>query len=154
MTDDPIKIINEDINGYLNSLYECTPHNLKRLDKGLFNYEGFMRKNAPKSFEIPYETTTKWVLEGVEEHFQESAFLIKEFKRLGYKIIPTEDLSIIDKMLDKGFENLDKRDFQRYFEKLEEKMTKLSAALYEQFAKSDQLEATIKKNLEGLDFGE
>lgn len=35
----------------------------------------------------------------------------------------------------------------------EEKMIKLSAALYEQFAKSDQLEAAIKKNLEGLGYG-
>ncbi len=36
----------------------------------------------------------------------------------------------------------------------EEKMTKLSAELYEQFAKADKLEATIRKNLEALGYGE
>ena len=36
----------------------------------------------------------------------------------------------------------------------EEKMSELSAELYEQFAKADQLEATIKKNLEVLGYGE
>ena len=36
----------------------------------------------------------------------------------------------------------------------EEKMSVLSAELYEQFAKADQLEATIKKNLEALGYGE
>ncbi len=35
----------------------------------------------------------------------------------------------------------------------EEKMASLTAQLYEQFAKSDALEATIKKNLEGLGYG-
>ena len=35
-----------------------------------------------------------------------------------------------------------------------EKMSKLSSTLYEQFAKSDQLEATIKKKLEVLGYGE
>ncbi len=33
-------------------------------------------------------------------------------------------------------------------------MANLSATLYEQFAKADQLEATIRKNLEVLGFGE
>ena len=36
----------------------------------------------------------------------------------------------------------------------EEKMSELSATLYEQFAKADQLEATIKTNLEALGYGE
>jgi type I restriction enzyme M protein len=36
----------------------------------------------------------------------------------------------------------------------EEKMAELSATLYEQFAEADQLEATIKKNLEVLGYGE
>ncbi|MBL4885496.1 MAG: SAM-dependent DNA methyltransferase [Planctomycetaceae bacterium] len=36
----------------------------------------------------------------------------------------------------------------------EEKMTKLSAELYEQFKSADKLEATIKKNLEALGYGE
>jgi len=36
----------------------------------------------------------------------------------------------------------------------EEKMAELSAELYEQFAKADELEATIKKNLEALGYGE
>ena len=36
----------------------------------------------------------------------------------------------------------------------EEKMAELSAELYGQFAKADQLEATIKKNLEALGYGE
>ena len=36
----------------------------------------------------------------------------------------------------------------------EEKMAALSAELYEQFAKADELESTIKKNLEGLGYGE
>ena len=36
----------------------------------------------------------------------------------------------------------------------EEKMSKLSAELYKQFAKADQLEATIRKNLEVLGYGE
>ena len=36
----------------------------------------------------------------------------------------------------------------------EEKMAELSATLYEQFAKADQLEATIKRNLEVLGYGE
>ena len=36
----------------------------------------------------------------------------------------------------------------------EEKMTKLSAELYEQFAKADKLKATIRKNLEALGYGE
>ncbi|MCH9031996.1 MAG: N-6 DNA methylase, partial [candidate division Zixibacteria bacterium] len=36
----------------------------------------------------------------------------------------------------------------------EEKMTELSANLYEQFDKSDKLEATIKKNLEALGYGD
>ncbi len=36
----------------------------------------------------------------------------------------------------------------------EEKMTELSATLYEQFKESDELEARIKKNLEMLGFGE
>jgi type I restriction enzyme M protein len=36
----------------------------------------------------------------------------------------------------------------------EEKMSELSAELYEQFAKADQLEATIRKNLEVLGYGE
>ncbi|BCX80587.1 type I restriction enzyme M protein [Methylomarinovum caldicuralii] len=36
----------------------------------------------------------------------------------------------------------------------EEKMAELTAQLYEQFAKSDALEATIKKNLEVLGYGE
>jgi len=36
----------------------------------------------------------------------------------------------------------------------EEKMTELSAELYQQFAKADQLEATIKKNLKYLGYGE
>ena len=35
----------------------------------------------------------------------------------------------------------------------EEKMTELSATLYEQFANADQLEAIIKKNLEMLGYG-
>jgi type I restriction enzyme M protein len=35
----------------------------------------------------------------------------------------------------------------------EEKMAELSATLYEQFAEADQLEATIKKNLEVLGYG-
>jgi len=35
----------------------------------------------------------------------------------------------------------------------EEKMTELSATLYEQFAEADRLEATIKKNLEVLGYG-
>ena len=35
----------------------------------------------------------------------------------------------------------------------EEKMTELSATLYEQFANADRLEATIKKNLEILGYG-
>ncbi|MEA1893789.1 MAG: N-6 DNA methylase [Euryarchaeota archaeon] len=35
----------------------------------------------------------------------------------------------------------------------EEKMAALTATLYEQFARSDQLEATIKKNLEALGYG-
>jgi len=35
----------------------------------------------------------------------------------------------------------------------EEKMAELSAKLYEQFAEADQLEATIRKNLEGLGYG-
>lgn len=34
------------------------------------------------------------------------------------------------------------------------KALKLSAELYEQFTKTDQLEATIKKNLEALGYGE
>lgn len=37
---------------------------------------------------------------------------------------------------------------------LEEKMAELSATLYEQFAEADQLEATIKRNLEVLGYGE
>jgi type I restriction enzyme M protein len=36
----------------------------------------------------------------------------------------------------------------------EEKMGELSATLYEQFAKAGELEATIKKNLEALGFGD
>jgi type I restriction enzyme M protein len=36
----------------------------------------------------------------------------------------------------------------------EEKMTALSAELYEQFAKADELESTIRKNLEALGYGE
>ncbi len=36
----------------------------------------------------------------------------------------------------------------------EEKMSELSATLYEQFAKSDRLEAVIKKNLKTLGYGE
>lgn len=36
----------------------------------------------------------------------------------------------------------------------EEKMTKLSAELYQQFAKAEELEATIRKNLETLGYGE
>ena len=36
----------------------------------------------------------------------------------------------------------------------EEKMSELTATLYEQFARADQLEATIKKNLEVLGYGE
>jgi type I restriction enzyme M protein len=36
----------------------------------------------------------------------------------------------------------------------EEKMAELSATLYEQFAEADRLEATIKKNLEVLGYGE
>ncbi|MFQ5779287.1 MAG: N-6 DNA methylase [Nitrospiria bacterium] len=36
----------------------------------------------------------------------------------------------------------------------EEKMSELSAELYAQFSKADQLEATIKKNLEALGYGE
>ncbi len=35
----------------------------------------------------------------------------------------------------------------------EEKMEKLTAELYEQFEKADQLETTIKRNLEVLGFG-
>ena len=35
----------------------------------------------------------------------------------------------------------------------EEKMAKLSATLYEQFAEADRLEAVIKKNLEVLGYG-
>ena len=35
----------------------------------------------------------------------------------------------------------------------EEKMSELSAELYEQFAKADQLESVIKKNLEALGYG-
>ena len=35
----------------------------------------------------------------------------------------------------------------------EEKMAELSATLYEQFAEADQLEATIRKNLEALGYG-
>jgi type I restriction enzyme M protein len=35
----------------------------------------------------------------------------------------------------------------------EEKMAELSATLYEQFAEADQLEATIRKNLEVLGYG-
>ncbi|MBT9143062.1 MAG: hypothetical protein DDT29_01461 [Dehalococcoidia bacterium] len=35
----------------------------------------------------------------------------------------------------------------------EEKMAELSARLYEQFAEADQLEATIRKNLEVLGYG-
>ena len=38
-------------------------------------------------------------------------------------------------------------------EPFEEKMAALTATLYEQFARSDQLEATIKKNLEALGHG-
>lgn len=33
------------------------------------------------------------------------------------------------------------------------KMVELSALLYEQFAKADELEATIRKNLEALGYG-
>lgn len=36
----------------------------------------------------------------------------------------------------------------------EDKMTQLSAELYQQFAKSDELETTIKRNLEALGYGE
>jgi type I restriction enzyme M protein len=36
----------------------------------------------------------------------------------------------------------------------EEKMAELSATLYEQFAEADRLEATIKRNLEVLGYGE
>ncbi len=36
----------------------------------------------------------------------------------------------------------------------EEKMKELSAELYQQFAKADELETTIRKNLELLGFGE
>jgi len=36
----------------------------------------------------------------------------------------------------------------------EEKMCELSTKLYEQFAKADELEARIKKNLETLKYGE
>ena len=36
----------------------------------------------------------------------------------------------------------------------DEKMTELTARLYEQFAMADQLEATIRKNLEALGYGE
>lgn len=36
----------------------------------------------------------------------------------------------------------------------EEKMAELPATLYDQFAEADQLEATIKKNLEVLGYGE
>lgn len=39
-------------------------------------------------------------------------------------------------------------------EPFEEKMAKLSATLYEQFAEAKQLEATIRKNLETLGYGE
>jgi type I restriction enzyme M protein len=35
----------------------------------------------------------------------------------------------------------------------EEKMSDLSATLYEQFAKADELETTIRKNLEALGYG-
>jgi len=35
----------------------------------------------------------------------------------------------------------------------EEKMAELSATLYEQFTEAEQLEATIKKNLEALGYG-
>ncbi len=35
-----------------------------------------------------------------------------------------------------------------------QKRTELSVELYEQFAKADKLEATIKKNLEVLGYGE
>ena len=36
----------------------------------------------------------------------------------------------------------------------EEKMTELSATLYEQFAEADRLEAAIRKNLEAPGYGE
>jgi type I restriction-modification system DNA methylase subunit len=36
----------------------------------------------------------------------------------------------------------------------EEKMTEFTSQLYEQFAKADQLEAVIKRNLEVLGYGE
>ena len=36
----------------------------------------------------------------------------------------------------------------------EDKMSELSAELYEQFAKADKLESTIKKNLEAFGYGE
>ena len=36
----------------------------------------------------------------------------------------------------------------------EEKMAELSATLFEQFAKADRLEVTIKRNLEVLGYGE
>jgi type I restriction enzyme M protein len=35
----------------------------------------------------------------------------------------------------------------------EEKMTELSATLYEQFSEADRLEAVIKRNLEKLGYG-
>ena len=45
-------------------------------------------------------------------------------------------------LIEKGFDESDA-----------EKMEKLSAELYEQFEKADQLETTIKQNLEVLGYG-
>jgi hypothetical protein len=56
---------------------------------------------------------------------------------------------------DRGFCYLKSTNLTAAMEGLfKEKMTELSVKLYKQFAKENKIEATIKKNLEVLDYGE
>ena len=57
MVRNPKETINKEIYYYLNSFYDYSPLNLRRLDKGFLNYAGFVHKNAATALEIPFNET-------------------------------------------------------------------------------------------------
>ena len=76
--------IHEQLDNYLSSLTECNALNLQRIDKDFLNMEKQYQKSVLQIINLPVEESVKWQKEETSEHYEDIAFLIKEFKRLNY----------------------------------------------------------------------
>lgn len=116
--------INNQTDEYFENLTECSASNLQRLDKEFVDMEKHYQRSAMNIINLPPDVAVQWKKEETSKHYEDVAFLIKEFTRLEYTPPPMFKTTI-NKLLEKDIEKIDSRDLIRDMELKSKKLLRL-----------------------------